>query len=115
MLSKQTKRVRRHNRLLKRIREQEGKARLFVFRSLKHIYGQIIDQRTGNILLTVSDLNITLSKKPKKTIAKEVGKMIAQQALEKKISSVVFDRAGYKYHGRVKEFADGAREAGLQF
>ena len=92
--------------------------RLCVFRSNQHIYAQLIDDQKGKTILGAGDLEISaLGKKGKgKTNkAKEVGKLIAQKAAEKKISGVVFDRGGYKYQGRVKAVAEGAREGGLKF
>jgi large subunit ribosomal protein L18 len=96
------------------------KPRLAVYRSLKHLYAQLIDDEKGNTLIFVS----TRSKEIKDQLssvkgriqqAKIVGKNLAQKALEKKIKTVVFDRGGYKYHGKVKALADGAREGGLKF
>jgi len=89
---------------------------LCVFRSLRHIYAQLIDDKEGKTLVSASDLEIKKKKGVKKTeIAKEVGKLIAKKAVAQKIKKVVFDRGGYKYHGRVKNLADGAREGGLEF
>lgn len=92
--------------------------RLAVFRSNKHIYAQIIDDETGNTLTMASsddkDLRGSVNGGNKEG-AKAVGKRLAEKAAEKGITSVVFDKAGYKYHGRIKELADGAREAGLNF
>ncbi len=88
--------------------------RLCVFRSNKHIYAQLIDDDKKKTLVSAKDVEI--KKKDKKLIlASEVGKLIAKKALEKKIEKITFDRAGYKYHGRVKSLADGAREGGLKF
>jgi len=93
--------------------------RLCVFRSNKHIYAQIIDDTIGHTLVSASTLDPELREKLQKTwnveAAKEVGLLIGKRALEKGIKKVVFDRGGYKYHGRVKALADGAREAGLEF
>jgi large subunit ribosomal protein L18 len=90
--------------------------RLCVFRSLKHIYAQIVDDTEGKTLVSASDLELKEKKGMKKVeIAREVGKLIAKKALEKKIEKVSFDRSGYKYHGRVKALAEGAREGGLRF
>jgi large subunit ribosomal protein L18 len=83
-----------------------------VFRSLKHIYAQLVDDATSRTLATVSDQKLSGKKSEKST---EVGKLIAQKAKDAGVTSVVFDRAGYRYHGRVKAVADGAREAGLEF
>ena len=112
-------RLRKHIRLRKKIKGTPERPRLNVFRSLNHIYAQIIDDTTGNTLVAVSTLDGSLKGKLKsggnKEAAKEVGRLIAQKAAEKGIKSVVFDRGGYIYHGRVKELADSAREAGLEF
>jgi len=88
--------------------------RLTVFRSNKQIYAQVIDDLTGKTLASASSLKLT-DKSPKKEIAAKVGEMIAKSAQEAGISSVVFDRNGYLYHGRVKEMADAARKGGLKF
>ena len=91
-----------------KIKGTAKKPRLCVFRSNKHIYAQLIDDNKGQTLIAVSG-------KANVKKAKEVGQLIAQQALEKKIEKVVFDRGGYRYHGRVKAVAEGAREGGLKF
>lgn len=92
----------------------ESKPRLCVFRSAQHIYAQLINDATGKTILAVSDVEIK-GKDKKVDSAKKIGKMIAEQAVNKKISEVVFDRGGYQYHGRVKALAEGAREGGLKF
>jgi large subunit ribosomal protein L18 len=94
--------------------------RLVVYRSLKYIYGQIVDDSKEKTILTVSNLskdikNNASKAKSKIESSKMVGEYIAKKALEKKIRKVVFDRNGYKYHGRVKAFAEGARQGGLEF
>lgn len=90
--------------------------RLSIFRSNKHISAQLIDDEKRKTLLHASDLEIKDRKKMRKTdLARKVGKLVAGKSLEKKIKKIVFDRAGYKYHGRVKAVADGAREGGLEF
>ena len=86
--------------------------RLTVFRSLKYVYAQIIDDVTG---VTLASAKSVLSKGTKSEEAFEAGKELAKKAVEKKIKEVVFDRNGYRYHGRVKSLADGAREGGLKF
>jgi len=95
------------------------KPRMAVFRSEKHIYVQLIDDTKGFTLLSASSQELLTSGEAKKTWNKEaakiVGKKIAEKALEKGITEVTFDRGGYRYHGRIKELADGAREAGLKF
>jgi large subunit ribosomal protein L18 len=100
-----------------RIRENFSRPRLCVFRSTKHIYGQIIDNATGKTLLGISSKEIKAKKedKGKLDISFRTGEALAKKALEKKIDQIVFDRSGYKYHGRVKALAEGAREGGLKF
>lgn len=112
-------RLRKHVRVRKKVSGTQERPRMNVFRSLKHIYVQIIDDSTGNTLVSASTLDAALKGKVanggNKEAAKEVGKLIASKAIEKGIKQVVFDRGGYIYHGRVKELADAAREAGLDF
>jgi large subunit ribosomal protein L18 len=84
-----------------------------VFRSLKHIYAQLVDDNAGRTIVTVSDQKIESGRKLERSAA--VGKTLAARARELGIGRVVFDRAGYRYHGRVKAVADGAREGGLEF
>jgi large subunit ribosomal protein L18 len=88
-----------------------------VFRSLKHIYVQVIDDQAGRTLVSASSAEKNASAKSGGTVdgAKQVGKLVAARAIDKGIKRVVFDRGGYKYHGRVKALADAAREAGLEF
>jgi len=116
-LLKQEKRKRRHRRVRAKIFGKSEKPRLCVFRSNKHIYAQLIDDEKGKVLLGVNDIFFSQAKekKGKVRIAFEIGKLIAKKALENKIKKVVFDRGGYKYHGRVKALAEGAREEGLEF
>ena len=106
-------RQRRHLRVRKKVTGTGERPRLVVFRSLKHIYAQLVDDVTNRTLMTVSDQKVGEGKKTERSV--EVGKTIAARAKEAGITSVVFDRAGYKYHGRVKAVADGAREGGLEF
>lgn len=112
-------RKRRHIRVRKKINGTGMKPRMAVFRSEKHIYVQLIDDTKGFTLLSASSQELLTSGEAKKTWNKEaakiVGKKIAEKALEKGITEVTFDRGGYRYHGRIKELADGAREAGLKF
>jgi large subunit ribosomal protein L18 len=111
-------RKKRHRSLRKRVEGTSERPRLAVFRSARHIYAQVIDDVHKKTLTAVSDKALAKEgeKQPnKKTRAKNVGAAIAKQCLEKGIDKVVFDRAGYKYHGRVSALADGAREAGLKF
>jgi large subunit ribosomal protein L18 len=107
------KRYRRHLRVRKRVEGTTARPRLVVHRSLKHIYAQLVDDEARRTLLTVSDLGADGGKKGEKALA--VGKALAAKAKEAGITRVVFDRAGYRYHGRVKAVADGAREGGLEF
>jgi len=112
-------RLRKHVRVRKKISGTPVKPRLSVFRSTKHIYAQIIDDVTGHTLVAASSLDEAYKAEGvysgNKEAAKIVGKLIGVKAVEKGILDVVFDRGGYLYHGRVKELADGAREAGLRF
>jgi large subunit ribosomal protein L18 len=111
------KRLRRKKRIRAKIFGTKDKPRLSVFRSAKHIYAQLIDDEKNKTLVSASDLELKKSRKKLKKIekAKEVGKLIAKKAQNLKIEKVVFDRGGYKYHGRVKALAEGAREGGLKF
>jgi len=114
MESKLLKRKARHARIKQAM--DKTKPRLVVYRSLKHIYAQLVDDLAGKTLVSASDMQAAAKKgKAKKERARDVGKSIAKLAVEKGITTCVFDRAGYKYHGRVKEVAEGAREGGLQF
>lgn len=119
MLSKEELRQKRHRRVRKTVAGTAEKPRLNVFRSLCNIYAQIIDDDAGNTLVAASTLDQDVKSAAKSggdiEAAKVVGKLVAQRALEKGIASVVFDRGGYRYHGRVAALADGAREAGLKF
>lgn len=110
---KREKRYKRHKRVRAKISGTGKVPRLCVFRSAKHIYGQLIDDEKGKTMLSVSDFEIKKSGKVAK--AYEVGRLIAGKAMEKKIKKVVFDRGGYRYHGRVKALAEGVREGGLVF
>jgi len=108
-MSKET----RHRRVRAKVVGTKDKPRLSVFRSNKHIFLQLIDDKSGKTLVSESDLK--LKKKATKTeIAREVGKKLAESAKLKKIKNVVFDRGGYKYHGRIKAAAEGAKEGGLK-
>jgi large subunit ribosomal protein L18 len=107
------KRYQRHLRVRKRVNGTAERPRLVVYRSIKHIYAQLVDDVSQRTLLTVSDQGITGGKKTEKSA--EVGKRLAAKAKDAGFTKVVFDRAGYRYHGRVKAVADGAREGGLEF
>ena len=120
-----TKDDRRHRiqlRQRKRISGTEERPRLSVFRSLSHIYAQVIDDMSGKTLVSASSIEPALKGAFSKEVrggnlkgAEAVGKTIAERSLEKGITRVVFDRGGYLYHGRIKAVADAAREAGLEF
>jgi large subunit ribosomal protein L18 len=119
-MKKTTARSRAKIKIRKKISGTSERPRLMVYRSLNNIYAQIIDDTTGNTLVSVSSLSKELepdlkSVKGKVGKGKLVGKLLAKKASEKNISSVVFDRSGYRYHGRVQAIADGAREGGLKF
>jgi large subunit ribosomal protein L18 len=117
-LTKLERRSRIRMRIRKKISGTEGKPRIAVFRSNKQIYVQVIDDKNGVTILSASSKEKEVSSKTgvKKTEqAKMVGQMLAAKCREKGIESVVFDRSGYKYHGRVKSLADAAREGGLKF
>jgi large subunit ribosomal protein L18 len=105
----------RHERLRKHIAGTPERPRLAVFRSLRHIYAQIIDDSTGQTLVSASTAEKDLAGGANKDSAKNVGAAIGQRAKAKGIEKVVFDRGGFRYHGRVASLADAAREAGLEF
>ena len=111
--SREQQRFRRHLRVRKKVKGTSERPRLVVFRSLKHITAQLVDDVGGRTLMTVGSTDLLNGKKTDKST--EVGKRIAARAKDAGITKVVFDRAGYKYHGRVKAVADGAREGGLEF
>jgi large subunit ribosomal protein L18 len=113
--SKNESRKKRHRSIRKRIEGNPERPRLSVFRSTRHIYAQVIDDLSQKTLVSTSDVDAEKGAGKKKDRAKQVGTAIAKKCLEKGIDKVVFDRAGYKYHGRVSALADGAREAGLKF
>ncbi|MBI4852620.1 MAG: 50S ribosomal protein L18 [Acidobacteria bacterium] len=105
-----------HKRIRRKVMGSSQRPRLCVFRSLNHIYAQVIDDSTGSTLCTASTLEKDYEKSGGNVeAAKYVGKLIAERALGKGIQMVVFDRGGYLYHGRVKSLAESAREAGLKF
>lgn len=120
------KRLKRHRRVRKKIFGSQERPRLSVFRSKKQIYAQIIDDTLGHTLVACSSLSPEVREKIKELkekgeikdkidVAKLVGKILAERAKERGITKVAFDRSGYKYHGRVKALAEGAREGGLEF
>ncbi len=113
---KRQKKERRHRRVRAKISGTTERPRLCVFCSNKHTYAQLIDDQKGKTIISAKDTELkTRSKKGKTAIAFDVGKLIAEKAVKNKINKVVFDRGGYKYHGRVKALADGARDGGLKF
>jgi len=122
MQKKQIKREKIHRKIRMRVIGTAEKPRLCVFRSANHIYAQLIDDDSGKVLVSISDIK-TKDKKSlpagrqgtKVSHATEVGKLVAKEALAKKIEKVVFDRGGFVFHGRIKAVADGAREGGLKF
>ncbi len=118
-INKNAKRKTRHFRIRNKVQGTPERPRLNVFRSSKHIYGQIVDDLSGHTIVAASTLDKDIAEKVSSTgnkeAAKEVGIVLAKKALEKGINEVVFDRGGYIYHGRVKELAEGARENGLKF
>jgi len=114
--SKEGRRRRIHNRIRKKVGGTAERPRLSVYRSNKAIYVQLIDDVKGHTLLTTSSQDESVDKSLTKTEqARQVGKMLAEKAKAANINSLVFDRSGYLYHGRVKALADGVREAGLAF
>jgi len=104
-----------HTRIRKKLAGTAERPRLAVFRSIKHIYVQVIDDRTGTTRVSASSAEKGAANGGNVDGAKAIGKLVAERAKEKGIASVVFDRGGFLYHGRVKALADAAREAGLQF
>ncbi len=109
-------RRRRHFRVRKSVRGTESRPRLAVFRSNKHIYAQIIDDETGTTIASASSTESALAGKTLTVeTATEVGKLVGARAKDAGISKVVFDRGGFKYHGRIKALAEAARESGLEF
>jgi large subunit ribosomal protein L18 len=118
-IDKKLNRKKKHLSIRKKISGTSEKPRLAVFKSEKHIYAQIIDDMKGNTIASASTVDKELKKELKKTwnieAAEKVGELLAKRAVEKGISNVVFDRGGFKYHGRIKSLADSARKAGLKF
>jgi large subunit ribosomal protein L18 len=120
-ISKDEVRRRVHTRIRKKLQGSDERPRLNVYRSLNHIYAQVIDDDNGVTIVSASTSSGNKEAKSKRKTggnlasAKEVGKLIAQRAQEKGVKQVVFDRGGYLYHGRIKALAEAAREAGLEF
>ena len=118
-INRRAARLKRHKRVRKHVNGVPERPRLVVFRSLSHIYAQVIDDSSGHTLVSASTLDTELRSQfaglAKTEQAREVGKLLAARARGQGITEVVFDRGGYKYHGRVKALADAAREGGLAF
>lgn len=114
-MDKNKNRVVRHERLRKKINGTAECPRLSVFRSNAHIHAQVIDDTTGNTLVSCSSVELKLAQGGNVEAAKTVGTEIAKRCLAKNIDTVVFDRGGYIYHGRIQALAEAAREAGLKF
>lgn len=136
MLKKQEKRYRRHKRIKAKVFGTVQRPRLSVFRSNKHIYAQLVNDEKGNVLVSAKDTDLKKETKAKEkktspvkavgtkkeksktgkvAISYNIGKLIAERALKKKIEKIVFDRGGFSYHGRIKAVAEGARDGGLKF
>ena len=117
LASRGAARRKRHDRIRLHLAGTEGRPRLAVFRSLNHIYAQVIDDASGRTLAAASTVDKELkgSKATKSEEAAVVGRLIAERARTAGVERVVFDRAGFRYHGRIKSLADAAREAGLDF
>jgi large subunit ribosomal protein L18 len=117
--SREEGRQRRHSRIRKRVTGLKERPRFSVYRSLNHIYAQIVDDKEGRTLVSASSMDDKVKDmeqhKGNIKTAREVGTLVANKAMEKGIKKVVFDRSGYLYHGRIKALADAAREAGLEF
>lgn len=120
MINKKSKndiRVRIHTRIRRKVKGDAERPRLAVYRSLNHIYAQVIDDRQGRTLASASTAEKSAPTKTGGNVAaaKAVGELVAKRALDKGVKQVVFDRGGYLYHGRIKALADAARAAGLEF
>ncbi|MFP3853511.1 MAG: 50S ribosomal protein L18 [Anaerolineales bacterium] len=118
-LSRNERRKKRHHRVRQKVHGMPNKPRLNVFRSLTHTYAQVIDDLRGETLVAASTLDEDIKSKrgelTKTEQARLVGELVAERASEAGVKEVVFDRGGYKYHGRIRALAEGAREAGLDF
>lgn len=116
---KKEARIRRHQRVRKTVKGSESRPRLCVYRSLNHIYAQVIDDVQGHTLVAAStnepEIRQEVAGKTKTNRAEMVGTLLAKRAVEKGISQVAFDRGGYQYHGRIKALAEAARAGGLKF
>ncbi len=112
--TRQEGRSRRHARVREKIRGSAARPRLAVFRSLTHIYAQLVDDEAGRTLAAASTLDAKDAKGKRTEVAKAVGTLLGDRAKQKGVTEVVFDRGGYRYHGRVKALADGVRAAGVK-
>ncbi|HZP95613.1 MAG TPA: 50S ribosomal protein L18 [Candidatus Limnocylindria bacterium] len=112
--SREESRIRRHERVREKVRGSAARPRLAVYRSLTHIYAQLIDDDAGRTLAAASSLESKDAKSKKSELAKSVGAQLGERAKAKGIGEVVFDRGGYRYHGRVKALAEGVRAAGVK-
>jgi len=114
---RKSRRLMRHARVRKKINGTLDRPRLCVFRALNHVYAQVIDDREGNTLVSASSLESSVRDqrdgKPKTEVSKLVGKLLAERAKDKGVTRMVFDRGGYKYHGRIKAIAEAIREEGI--
>ncbi|OGE10669.1 50S ribosomal protein L18 [Candidatus Curtissbacteria bacterium RIFCSPLOWO2_01_FULL_42_26] len=113
MINKRERKKTRHYKIRQKVSGNGQKPRLTVFKSNKYVWAQLIDDEKGTTLASASDKKIKSGTKVEK--AREAGNILAKKAMKKKVKKIVFDRAGYKYHGRVKALAEGAREGGLVF
>jgi large subunit ribosomal protein L18 len=117
--TREEKRLRRHRRVRGKVHGSPERPRLVVYRSLNHIEGQVVDDVAGRTIVGISTnaqaLRERRSELSKSEASREAGRLLAEKAREAGVTSVVFDRGGYLYHGRVKAFAEGAREGGLEF
>lgn len=108
-------RIKKKMRIRRKIAGSVERPRLSVFKSLNHVYAQLIDDSSGTTIVSASSVEKTLKGKSGREAAKQVGTELASRALKKNIQNAVFDRNGFRYHGKIKELADAAREAGLKF
>ena len=113
--TKQSLRERRHARVRAKIEGTAEKPRLSLFKSHKHLYAQLIDDESGVTLAAASDRELSGTKLTPREKAVQIGELIAKKGLAKKIATVVFDRSGYQYSGKIRELAEGARKGGLKF
>jgi len=115
MNAKRVKRLKRHLKIRKRVVGSENRPRLTVFRSNKYIYAQLVDDQSAKTIIASTDKGKEKKLDNRMVSAKSLGQIIAKKAQDKKIKEIVFDRGGYKYHGRIKAVAEGLREGGLKF